>query len=56
MEVANGYGREGTGVVFAILDTNGNYLYKYNLFYIVLNNFLEKNDNFKHVSALFNTI
>lgn len=42
MEVANGYGREGTGVVFAILDTNGNYLYKYNLFYIVLNNFLEK--------------
>lgn len=56
MEVANGYGREGTGVVFAILDTNGNYLYKQNLFYIVLNNFLEKTDNFKHVSALFNTI
>lgn len=55
MEVANGYGREGTGVVFAILDTNGNYLYKYNLFYIVLNN-EKKNDNFKHVSALFNTI
>lgn len=42
MEVADGYGREGTGVVFAILDTNGNYLYKYNLFYIVLNKSLEK--------------
>lgn len=42
MEVVNGYGREGIGVVFVIFDINGNYLYKYNLFYIVLNNFLEK--------------
>lgn len=42
MEVVNGYGREGIGVVFVIFDINGNYLYKYNLFYIVLNKFLEK--------------